>query len=130
VYAKIGEVGVLFLGRGAIRLPLCLSVHLARDIARVQRVFLGHRQCWGMVRIGMGREEVDLVCWDLIQRNPGKDLGEYSRHGAAATPTACTSNTCPSDWGIQPIDGEVLQYGVILIIDKSSLDGLGRAPGR
>jgi hypothetical protein len=48
--------------------------------------------------------------------------------GAAATPTAYTSNTCPSDSGIQPIDGEVLQYGVILIIDESSLDGLGREP--
>jgi hypothetical protein len=49
--------------------------------------------------------------------------------GAAATPTACTSNT-PCACGIRPIDGEVLQYGVILIIDESSLDGLGRAPRR
>jgi hypothetical protein len=62
VYAKIGEVGVLSLGRGEIRLLLCLSVRLARDIVRVRRVVLGHRQCWGMVRIGMEREEVDLVC--------------------------------------------------------------------
>jgi hypothetical protein len=47
--------------------------------------------------------------------------------GAAATATACTSNT-PSACGIRPIDGEVLQYGVILIVDESSLDGLGREP--
>jgi hypothetical protein len=83
---RLGKVGVLSLGRGEIRLLLCPSAHFVWDVARVQRVFLAHRQCWGMVRIGMGREEVDLVCWDLIQKNPGKDLGEYSRHWGCRYP--------------------------------------------
>jgi hypothetical protein len=55
----MGEV--LSLGRGETRLLLCPSVHFVWDVARVQRVFLGHRHCWGMARIGMGREEVGLV---------------------------------------------------------------------
>jgi hypothetical protein len=59
---RLGEVRVLSLGHGEISLLLCPSVHFVWDVARVQRVFLGHQQCWWVVRIGMGREEVDLVC--------------------------------------------------------------------
>jgi hypothetical protein len=116
-----GEVGVLSLGRGKIRLLLCPSVHCIWDVAREQRVFLGHPQCWGMVRIGMGREEVDLTCWDLIQKNLGRDLGEYwrmcpdivsiggrhSTNGSTATPlgvhvsslTVLVTVGCGYSWG-------------------------------
>jgi hypothetical protein len=58
---RLGEIGVLSLGRGETRLLLCPSVHSIWDVAYVQRVFLGHRECLGMVRIEMGREEIDLV---------------------------------------------------------------------